>query len=548
MKQTVTAKLTAAIVCVMILISMLSGMVLANPLDYQSKAQTLYNLGLFLGTDNGFELERVGTRVEAAAMMVRMLGKEETAKANVGEIPFADVPDWAVPYVSYLYHNGITKGMSDTEFGAALNITPDQYLTYILRSLGYDDAAGDFSWDNAVSKAAELNVLTDEESTLFSASQDMPRGYIVGASYNSLFTNLKNSDKVLLEKLYSDDKAIAMDKIVAASGDENVSQVAVKLELLEDPDKEYTAVEISAEAAKSVFFIEVFGKDGSKPKGYASGFFIDESGIAVTNFHVIRGIYSASITMTDGTKHKVEKVVGYDTNKDIAILKIEGSGFNALQLGDSSKVVSGEKIYAIGNPQGLENTISEGIVSSANRNISGQRFIQITAPISPGSSGGALFNDKCEVVGITTGGITSGQNLNLAVPANEIKLVDQSASKTIVEVSEECGYIGTTALPSKVSDYAANKGAPDFGSVTSSEQLDCNVETLETIIVTDYVYKLNEEKLEQYINYITRKGYRLVKADNGVTDVYYRHYSEPQIRFEKDQSRSELHVKVMKFK
>ena len=84
MKKTVTTKLTAAIVCVMVLISMLSGMVLANPLDYQSKAQTLYNLGLFLGTDNGFELERVGTRAEAAAMMGRMLGKEETAKANVG--------------------------------------------------------------------------------------------------------------------------------------------------------------------------------------------------------------------------------------------------------------------------------------------------------------------------------------------------------------------------------------------------------------------------------------------------------------------------------
>ena len=288
MKKTVTTKLTAAIVCVMVLISMLSGMVLANPLDYQSKAQTLYNLGLFLGTDNGFELERVGTRAEAAAMMVRMLGKEETAKANVGEIPFVDVPDWAVPYVSYLYHNGITKGMSDTEFGAALNITPDQYLTYILRSLGYDDAAGDFSWDNAVSKAAELNVLTDEESTLFSSSQDMPRGYMVGASYNSLFINLKNSDKVLLEKLYSDDKAIAKDKIVAASEDEMVKSVAESLGLLEE--KEYTAVEISAKAAKSVFYIEVFDENGKEPIGSASGFFIDDSGIAVTNFHVIRGI------------------------------------------------------------------------------------------------------------------------------------------------------------------------------------------------------------------------------------------------------------------
>lgn len=79
----------------------------------------------------------------------------------------------------------------------------------------------------------------------------MPRGYMVGASYNSLFINLKNSDKVLIEKLYSHDKAIAKDKIVAASEDEKVKSVAESLGLLEE--KEYTTVEISAKTAKSVF-------------------------------------------------------------------------------------------------------------------------------------------------------------------------------------------------------------------------------------------------------------------------------------------------------
>ena len=543
MKQTVTAKLTAAIVCVMILISMLSGMVLANPLDYQSKAQTLYNLGLFLGTDNGFELERVGTRVEAAAMMVRMLGKEETAKANVGEIPFADVPDWAVPYVSYLYHNGITKGMSDTEFGAALNITPDQYLTYILRSLGYDDAAGDFSWDNAVSKAAELNVLTDEESTLFSSSQDMPRGYMVGASYNSLFINLKNSDKVLLEKLYSDDKAIAKDKIVAASEDEMVKSVAESLGLLEE--KEYTAVEISAKAAKSVFYIEVFDENGKEPIGSASGFFIDDSGIAVTNFHVIRGIYSAAITMTDGSKHKVEKVIGYDEEKDIAILKIEGSGFDALRLGDSDKIVSGEKVYAIGSPKGLENTISEGIISSTSREINGQKMIQITTPISDGSSGGALFNSKCQVIGITTGGISDGQNLNLAVPINTMKSVEQNLSKTIEEVQRECGYIGTSPIPDKVSDYKDFRGLPDYGSVTTSGLLDSESETMDGITVSDFVYKLNFDKLTQYIDYIVSEGYKLQITDNGLK-IYVRGRNDPIASLAVDINAYLLHVTVAK--
>ena len=543
MKQTVTAKLTAAIVCVMILISMLSGMVLANPLDYQSKAQTLYNLGLFLGTDNGFELERVGTRAEAAAMMVRMLGKEETAKANVGEIPFVDVPDWAVPYVSYLYHNGITKGMSDTEFGAALNITPDQYLTYILRSLGYDDAAGDFSWDNAVSKAAELNVLTDEESTLFSSSQDMPRGYMVGASYNSLFINLKNSDKVLLEKLYSDDKAIAKDKIVAASEDEMVKSVAESLGLLEE--KEYTAVEISAKAAKSVFYIEVFDENGKEPIGSASGFFIDDSGIAVTNFHVIRGIYSAAITMTDGSKHKVEKVIGYDEEKDIAILKIEGSGFDALRLGDSDKIVSGEKVYAIGSPKGLENTISEGIISSTSREINGQKMIQITTPISDGSSGGALFNSKCQVIGITTGGISDGQNLNLAVPINTMKSVEQNLSKTIEEVQRECGYIGTSPIPDKVSDYKDFRGLPDYGSVTTSELLDSESETMDGITVSDFVYKLNFDKLTQYIDYIVSEGYKLQITDNGLK-IYVRGRNDPIASLAVDINAYLLHVTVAK--
>ena len=289
----------------------------------------------------------------------------------------------------------------------------------------------------------------------------------------------------------------------------------------------------------------MFDENGKEPIGSASGFFIDDSGIAVTNFHVIRGIYSAAITMTDGSKHKVEKVIGYDEEKDIAILKIEGSGFDALRLGDSDKIVSGEKVYAIGSPKGLENTISEGIISSTSREINGQKMIQITTPISDGSSGGALFNSKCQVIGITTGGISDGQNLNLAVPINTMKSVEQNLSKTIEEVQRECGYIGTSPIPDKVSDYKDFRGLPDYGSVTTSELLDSESETMDGITVSDFVYKLNFDKLTQYIDYIVSEGYKLQITDNGLK-IYVRGRNDPIASLAVDINAYLLHVTVAK--
>lgn len=122
--------------------------------EAQEAAQTLHKLGLFKGTGvdvSGkpvFDLNRAPTRAEAVTMLVRLLGKEAEALAGSWEIPFTDVADWAKPYVGYAYANGLTTGVSETSFGGNQAVTAAQFLTFVLRALGYESGK-DFSWDSA---------------------------------------------------------------------------------------------------------------------------------------------------------------------------------------------------------------------------------------------------------------------------------------------------------------------------------------------------------------------------------------------------------------
>ena len=104
------------------------------PGDTEAQAQMLCDLGLFRGTENGFELEKPMTRAEAAAMLTRFLGAEQEALAGEWEHPFTDVPQWAEPYVGWLYESGLTKGVSDTVYGAEENVTCGQYCTFLIRA------------------------------------------------------------------------------------------------------------------------------------------------------------------------------------------------------------------------------------------------------------------------------------------------------------------------------------------------------------------------------------------------------------------------------
>ena len=146
-----------------------------------------------------------------------------------------------------------------------------------------------------------------------------------------------------------------------------------------------------------------------------TGFFIDDSGTVITNYHVIEGCLDADIVLQDGTEYSVMSVLGYDKSLDVAILST--SCMQSSPIVHREEVVStGEKVYTLGSSLGLTGTFAEGIISSANRKINGQNFIQTTAPISSGNSGGPLVDKNGKVIGITTAAFEEGQNLNLAVP------------------------------------------------------------------------------------------------------------------------------------
>lgn len=184
------------------------------------------------------------------------------------------------------------------------------------------------------------------------------------------------------------------------------------------PPQELNSEQIYAKCSPAVFYIVVYDADG-KAFASGSGFFIDSQGTAVTNYHVIEGASSAKIlTAGSQTQYDVVGVYDYDEENDWAILKIDGSDFPYLKPGAAA--VGGATVYAIGSPESLDNSISMGLVSSPSRTINGVEYIQTSASISHGSSGGALINKYGDVIGITTATLVDGQNLNFALPISVI--------------------------------------------------------------------------------------------------------------------------------
>ncbi|MEA4894462.1 MAG: S-layer homology domain-containing protein [Oscillospiraceae bacterium] len=171
--------------------------------EYDSAAGELKTLGLFQGTNDGFELDRAPTRTEAAVMLVRLLGSESQAKAQYAEgaasCPFTDMPDWAKPYVSWLYENDLVKGVSDTVFGASGQCTAKMYCTFVLRALGYSDSEGDFTFDQAVDLAEYIGVCDADM-----AEGTFLRDYAVAISYRALAASLNGTETSLLEKLVAE--------------------------------------------------------------------------------------------------------------------------------------------------------------------------------------------------------------------------------------------------------------------------------------------------------------------------------------------------------
>jgi S1-C subfamily serine protease len=157
------------------------------------------------------------------------------------------------------------------------------------------------------------------------------------------------------------------------------------------------------------------------PSGFGSGVLIDPAGVVVTNLHVIRGEAKAIVTLANKDAYDDIGVIEVDERKDLVLLKLKGFKLPSVELGDSDKVMVGHSVYAIGAPQGLALSLSSGIVSSVRDSGDGYQVIQTNAAISPGSSGGGLFDEAGHLIGITTFKINGGENLNFAVPINYVR-------------------------------------------------------------------------------------------------------------------------------
>ena len=190
-----------------------------------------------------------------------------------------------------------------------------------------------------------------------------------------------------------------------------------------------TAQQIAKKAFGSTVLL-VMEDSNSQPIALGSGFFVKPHQIA-TNLHVVERAASGYAKLIgQKTKYDIRGISAIDEKRDLVILNVSAIGKQPLYLDDSDAVLVGETVYAVGNPHGLEGTFSQGIISSV-RTVGTDKLLQLTAPISPGSSGGPVLNDRGNVIGVSVATFRRGQNLNFAIPSNYLtKLVSQIRTAT----------------------------------------------------------------------------------------------------------------------
>jgi hypothetical protein len=197
-----------------------------------------------------------------------------------------------------------------------------------------------------------------------------------------------------------------------------VASVAIAPASSEVDDPSSLPTEVLVERAlPAIVQIRAKAVDGTNS---GSGFIVDSSGVVVTNLHVIRDATSVGIKLMNGETFQDIRIVGVDEQRDLVLLKFAGFDLPPLDLGNSEDVKAGERVIAIGHPSGLENTVTEGIVSSIRVLDSGVKVIQTDAAASPGNSGGPLLNKQGKVIGVVTFGV-SEKSLIFAYPINYVR-------------------------------------------------------------------------------------------------------------------------------
>ena len=422
---------------------------------YSNAVNWAVEKGITTGTGGGgFSPEAVCTRAQVVTFLWRSEGCPEP---NNAYDPFWDVNtgDYFYKAVLWAVEKGITNGLSADCFGAAEACTRAQVATFLWRTKGkpahgaeytpfMDISYGAWYYD-AVLWAVGAGVTNGLATYSFGPDITCTRGQIVTFLFRA---NGVHPD--------------------SGTGDLSPEQIYAK-------------------CSPAVFYMEVYDRSGNAFAS-GSGFFIDSNGTAVTNYHVIEGAHSAKILTADTNQvYDVQGVYDYSVTEDWAVIQVDGSGFDYLKIGDSNTAVGGATIYAIGSPEGLDNTISEGLISNPSRVLDGVPYIQISAPISHGSSGGALINKNGDVIGITSAGFADGQNLNLALP---ISVIDGYSRDQLTALSD---LFGSDAYDTLCNWLTANYTSTDTDGYHYREDVEYNdgsysIYTLDWDPQTDLLY------------------------------------------------------------
>ena len=218
------------------------------------------------------------------------------------------------------------------------------------------------------------------------------------------------------------------------------------------------AEDIAEKALSATVYLEMQDKNG-ETLGIGSGFFVKPNLIA-TNYHVIEGAAKGTAKLVGKfTTYNIEGATATDKDNDLTLLKVTANDIKPLCLGDSDKVRIGETVYVAGNPKGLEGTVSDGIISSLRDEDTKER-LQMTAPISKGSSGGPVLNRKGEVIGVSFAGhrALDAQNLNFAIPSKYLKelLKQEKPAKPFPQTISAETYFQRGNVKAEIGDYGGS--------------------------------------------------------------------------------------------
>ena len=333
--------------------------------------------------------------------------------------------------------------------------------------------------------------------------------------------------------------------VVSGDGVSTVMQGVRETSVLQiqqiDSSKELTAAEVYAANVNSTVGIVTsavttnFWGQQTQSAAAGSGFIFTDDGYIITNYHVIEGANTVTVSTYDGTQYDA-KIIGYDESNDVAVLKVEAEGLTPVVIGSSSKLNVGDNVVAIGNPLGeLTFSLTAGAVSALNRDVtmssgSTQELIQTDCAINSGNSGGALFNMYGEVVGITnakysgsSGSGASIDNIGFAIPMDDVyNIITSIIEKGYIEKP----YIGVSVI--SVSDETQKYGLPQGAAVQSLT--DDGPAKAAGLQVNDIITKVNDTEITSSNDLV--KTISACKPGDRITLTLYRQGQTMEISLE----------------